>query len=144
MVTIRQILHRVVVRPLKTTFATSLGAKTAATSVLVKVVLSDGSAARGEVPTSFAMPHETPEAIKHILVEARKALGGVPIDDYPRALAAFRGAGLEPIPSVSAARSEAEPAPALGIVPNPGSLQASTNVLREVLALAYYGVRGWR
>jgi L-alanine-DL-glutamate epimerase-like enolase superfamily enzyme len=90
MVTIRQILHRVVVRPMKTTFATSLGAKTAATSVLVKVVLSDGSAGRGEVPTSFVMPHETPEAIKHILVEARKALGGVPIDDYPPALAAFR------------------------------------------------------
>ncbi len=60
-----------------------------------------------------------------------------------RALAAFRGAGLEPIPSVSAQRSEAEPAPALGIIPNPGSLQASTAVLREVLALAYYGVRGW-
>src|ERR1035437_1402905 len=87
---IQRLSHRVVVRPMKTTFATSLGAKKAATSVLVKVSLSDGCEGLGEVPTSFVMPHETPAAISAILDEAREIFTDNAIDDYPQILARLR------------------------------------------------------
>jgi L-alanine-DL-glutamate epimerase-like enolase superfamily enzyme len=87
---IKRLSHRVVVRPMKTTFATSLGAKKAATSVLVKVSLSDGREGLGEVPTSFVMPHETPAAISAILDEAREMFTGSRINDYPQILARLR------------------------------------------------------
>ncbi len=75
---------------MRTTFATSLGSKRAATSVLVKATLSDGASGWGEVPTSFVMPHETVEAIQGILTESREAFAGVAIEDYPVDLGAFR------------------------------------------------------
>jgi L-alanine-DL-glutamate epimerase-like enolase superfamily enzyme len=78
------------VRPLRTLFRTSLGSKSAATSVLVEVTLAGGAKGTGEVPTSFVLPHETPEAIKAVLADARLALTGSPIDDYPAHLAALR------------------------------------------------------
>ena len=87
---IKRLSHRVVVRPMKTTFATSLGAKKAATSVLVKVSLADGREGSGEVPTSFVMPHETPAAISAILDEAGEMFTGNRIDDYPQILARLR------------------------------------------------------
>ncbi|MCY2925571.1 MAG: hypothetical protein NT031_09040 [Planctomycetota bacterium] len=90
MITICDISRRLVVRPMRTTFATSLGSKRAATSGLVTATLSDGTVGRGEVPTSFVMPHETVGAIRGILAESREALGGVAIEDYPIALEAFR------------------------------------------------------
>ena len=71
-----------VVRPMKTTFATSLGAKTCATSVIVNVVLDDGTVGIGEVPTSFVLPHETVAAISKILTEERWHLIGLPIEEY--------------------------------------------------------------
>ena len=60
---IERLSLRTVVRPMRTTFATALGAKNAATSVLVTVTLADGRPAVspgagsnrrgiGEVPTS--------------------------------------------------------------------------------------------
>jgi L-alanine-DL-glutamate epimerase-like enolase superfamily enzyme len=75
---------------MRTTFATSLGSKTAITSVLVKVVLAGGAEGVGEVPTSFVMPHETPAAIGAILREARSLLPGAPIGDYARPVADLR------------------------------------------------------
>ena len=90
MTAIRTIQFRTVRRPMKTVFATSLGRKSAATSVLATVVLADGIAATGEVPTSFVMPHETLEAIAAILREAREFFDGVPIDEYSPRLGAFR------------------------------------------------------
>jgi L-Ala-D/L-Glu epimerase len=71
-----------VVRPMKTTFATSLGAKTCATSIIVKVVLDDGNIGIGEAPTSFVLPHETVEAINQILTEERRHLIGLSIEEY--------------------------------------------------------------
>ena len=71
-----------IVRPMKTTFATSLGAKTCATSVIVRVVLDDGAVGTGEVPTSFVLPHETATAISKILAEERRHLVGLPIEEY--------------------------------------------------------------
>ena len=88
---IRQIRYRQVTRAMRTVFATSLGRKSVATSVLVKVILTDGEQGEGEVPTSFVLPHETPEAIKSILDQAARELAGAAIDDYPDRLARLRG-----------------------------------------------------
>ena len=89
-VRIQKVLFRQVRRPMKTLFATALGQKKAAVSVLVTVVLEDGSQGTGEVPTSFVLPHETPEAIKAILREARAFFAGVPYDDCGGRFDAFR------------------------------------------------------
>jgi L-alanine-DL-glutamate epimerase-like enolase superfamily enzyme len=78
------------VRPLRTLFATSRGKKSVATSVLVKVVLGDGTVGLGEAPTSFNMPYETLPVIHATLRQARTRLAGVSIDDYPAWLAKFR------------------------------------------------------
>ena len=90
MSTIRDIRFRKTVRPMRTTFATALGSKSAATSVLVKVTLDDGSEGVGEVPTSFVLRHETVPAIKSILRETRDELIALPIEECPRRIEAFR------------------------------------------------------
>jgi L-alanine-DL-glutamate epimerase-like enolase superfamily enzyme len=81
---------KTVCRPLKTTFATSLGSKTVATSVLVAVGLAGGARGLGEVPTSFVLKHETPQAIGDILSRARPMLLGLPIGEYQAVLASLR------------------------------------------------------
>ncbi len=91
MSTITRVRFRKVVRPLRTVFRTSLGSKSMATSVIVEASLSGGAKGVGEVPTSFVVPHETPEAIKAVLADARSRLKGMRIDDYPSALAELRG-----------------------------------------------------
>jgi len=65
----------VVVKEMRTTFATSLGSKTRATSVIVKITLDDGAVGVGEVPTSFVFPDETAERIKEILGSVKYAVG---------------------------------------------------------------------
>lgn len=75
---------------MKTMFATSLGSKAAATSMMVDVTLSDGSTGLGETPTSFSLPHETVAAISEILNEARNELTGMPIDAYPQKVSELR------------------------------------------------------
>ncbi len=56
---IEKIHFREVIRPLRTTFSTSLGQKHFMKSVIVKVVLEDGSSGLGECPTSFVLKEET-------------------------------------------------------------------------------------
>ena len=87
---VRQIHYRKITRPTRTVFATSLGSKSTITSVLVEAALDDGVSGIGEVPTSFSFPHETPEAIKRVLREARSVMRNMPIEDYPSALAGLR------------------------------------------------------
>jgi uncharacterized SAM-binding protein YcdF (DUF218 family) len=60
-----------------------------------------------------------------------------------RALASFRAVGLEPIPSVSAQQTSASGGGLRALLPSPDALTDSTIVLREYLALAYYGLRSW-
>jgi len=60
-----------------------------------------------------------------------------------RALASFRAVGLEPIPSVSAQQTNATEGSLRAFLPSPDALTASKIVLREYLALAYYGIRSW-
>jgi len=83
MATIQNITCRTIVRPMRTTFATARGSKTCATSVVVNVTCEDGSTGIGEVPTSFVVPHETPEIIKRHIRRAAKWLHGNSIDQWP-------------------------------------------------------------
>ena len=70
------------VKEMRTTFATSLGSKTRATSVIVKVTLDDGAVGLGEVPTSFVFPDETAEKIKQILGGVKRYALGMEIGEY--------------------------------------------------------------
>ena len=79
---IEQVRFARVVRPMKTLFATSLGRKSAATSVLVKVTLDSGAVGVGEAPTSFALKHETVPAIARVLRAVRGELIDLSIEDY--------------------------------------------------------------
>lgn len=82
MAAIINITWKTVVRPMRTTFATSLGSKTCATSVIVKVQCKNGSVGVGEVPTSFVLPHETVKAIRAVLTDVKPFLLGKSVQDY--------------------------------------------------------------
>lgn len=82
MTTIQTIHGQCVVRPMRTTFATACGSKTSATSIIVKVTCSDGTTGVGEVPTSFVVPDETPDTIKHTIHQAKKLLYGCPVEQW--------------------------------------------------------------
>lgn len=78
---IKTIRFHEIVRPLKTTFSTSLGKKDVIKSVIVKVTLKDGSYGIGECPTSFALKAETIPAIKGVLREVSSLLLDTPIEE---------------------------------------------------------------
>lgn len=79
---IKAVLAREVVRPLRTTFSTSLGQKQFIHNMLVTVILDDGRKGTGEVPTSFAFKDETLPVIIGTLRAASKRMKGVSIGDY--------------------------------------------------------------
>ncbi|OPY02439.1 MAG: L-Ala-D/L-Glu epimerase [Syntrophorhabdus sp. PtaB.Bin184] len=81
---------REVVRPLKTTFSTSLGHKSAMRSVIVEVRLGDGSLGLGECATSFILPHETVDRIRGIIEEERPFLTGKRAAHFPIIAAELR------------------------------------------------------
>ena len=78
---IRGIHLREVVRPLRVTFATSLGGKDVMRSIIVRVVLEDGSEGLGESPTSAAFPHETIPAMRSLLAGWARDLKGITARD---------------------------------------------------------------
>ena len=90
MARIEDIRFREVVRPLRTTFSTSLGKKEHLHNVIVQVKLADGSTGMGEVPTSFSFPHETVDVIRQVLHRVRLSLKGAEIEDYGRWVDSFR------------------------------------------------------
>jgi L-Ala-D/L-Glu epimerase len=90
MAAIINITWKTVIRPMRTTFATSLGSKTCATSVIVNVKCRDNSVGIGEVPTSFVLPHETVKAIQIILAEAKLSLLGKAVGDFAKLTARLR------------------------------------------------------
>lgn len=67
---------------MRTTFATARGSKTCATSVIIAVTCNDGTTGVGEVPTSFVVPHETTDAIKQTIRQAKSILYHQPISDW--------------------------------------------------------------
>jgi L-alanine-DL-glutamate epimerase-like enolase superfamily enzyme len=90
MTAITNITWKTVIRPMRTTFATSLGSKTCATSVIISVHCGDGSIGVGETPTSFVLPNETVKAIVMVLAEIKPLLCGQPIDDHPAVIQRLR------------------------------------------------------
>ena len=82
MTTIKNIICKTIVRPMRTTFATARGSKTCATSVIIHVACDDGSTGIGEVPTSFVVPQETTEVIIRHIRRAVKWLRGENIDEW--------------------------------------------------------------
>jgi L-alanine-DL-glutamate epimerase-like enolase superfamily enzyme len=82
MAAITNITWKTIARPMRTTFATSLGSKTCVTSVIVTVACNDGSVGIGEIPTSFVLPHENVNAIRKVLVETKPLLLGKSVDEY--------------------------------------------------------------
>lgn len=61
----------------------------------------------------------------------------------PRAMAVFRHAGLNPIPSPAPDSTDAGSGQIQGLLPSLDALHQSQLAIREILGLAYYGVRGW-
>lgn len=87
---IRELRWTRVVRPLRTSFSTSLGTKERLFSVLVQAVLEDGRYGLGEIPTSFTYPEQGARLITRVLHEARRRLKGVPVEAYDRYVASLR------------------------------------------------------
>lgn len=61
----------------------------------------------------------------------------------PRAMGVFRHAGLDPIPSPAPEQSDANHGAVGGFLPSLDALRTSQVAVREILGLAYYGMRGW-
>lgn len=87
---IRGVTYREVVRPLRTTFSTSLGSKKVMSSVMVRVCLNDGSVGIGECPTSLAIADETVPAIKSVIKEIIPFLKKRSAGDYTEVIPVLR------------------------------------------------------
>lgn len=87
---IHSISFHEVIRPLKITFATSLGKKDIIKSVIVKIMLDSGHSGIGECPTSLALKDENTTLIKGLLAETSKILTNKPIDEYNKVLKILR------------------------------------------------------
>lgn len=81
---------REVERPLRTTFATSLGRKQRIHNVVITVVLEDGRSASAEVATSIAFKGETVPVIKEVAGEASRRLNGADIGDHDELVKSLR------------------------------------------------------
>jgi uncharacterized SAM-binding protein YcdF (DUF218 family) len=60
-----------------------------------------------------------------------------------RAYFSFLEQGVEPIPAISAPRSETSSFSSTSVVPDLGALAVSQSALREWMGLIYYTLRGW-
>jgi L-alanine-DL-glutamate epimerase-like enolase superfamily enzyme len=89
---IKEIRFREAARPLRTTFATSLGSRQQLRSIIVKATLDDGAEGAGEAPTSASFKDETVEAIGRVLQEGCFRLKGVKIDEAAERLVALKAA----------------------------------------------------
>jgi L-Ala-D/L-Glu epimerase len=87
---IESIHFKDIVRPLRTTFSTSLGQKDVMKSVIVKIRLKDGSVGLSECPTSFVLREETIPAIKGIIREVAPEVKGLPVDRYSEPIEKLR------------------------------------------------------
>ncbi|MFA7465355.1 MAG: enolase C-terminal domain-like protein [Syntrophales bacterium] len=87
---IAEISCRRIRRVLKTRFATALGSKSFLNSVMVRIELKSGMHGEGEIPTSFAVPRETIEAIEEGVRKANFFLANSDISEYPDRIGEFR------------------------------------------------------
>jgi len=79
---IQSVRFKKIVRPLRTTFSTSLGAKDVMQRIIIKIILRDGSQGIGECPTSFALKDETIDVISDVIRDVTQRLKGLPIEAY--------------------------------------------------------------
>jgi L-alanine-DL-glutamate epimerase-like enolase superfamily enzyme len=87
---IKHIRFYEVVKPLRTTFSTSLGRKDVIKSILIRVTLKDGTCGIGECPTSFTLKDETISAIKRILEKVSPVFFDMPVDSCDDKIEQFR------------------------------------------------------
>ncbi|HNY69428.1 MAG TPA: enolase C-terminal domain-like protein [Syntrophorhabdus sp.] len=90
MSTIRDISFRSVVRPLRVVFATAQGKKRLMQSIIVRVVLTDGSTGLGECPTSISLNRESTDVVCSMLHEMKQQFQGIPIQHYEPVIRRFR------------------------------------------------------
>lgn len=90
MITVKSVHFRKITRPLKITFATSLGEKNCINSIIVTVHLSNGLSGSGECPTSFTMKQETIENICRIVSHSSALLKDTEIASYEAPLKRIR------------------------------------------------------
>jgi L-alanine-DL-glutamate epimerase-like enolase superfamily enzyme len=90
MTTVKDIYFREITRPLRVTFATAKGQKDVMRSVIIRVILADGSSGLGECPTSISLSKETIPVIKTILNEVRRKIKDMPIDEYDSVIEQLR------------------------------------------------------
>jgi len=90
MITIKNIYFYEVIRPLRVVFATAKGKKNAMSSIIVHVVLTDGSSGFGECPTSISLSKEAIPVMKNVLIQLRSNLIGLPVEEYVTAIRLFR------------------------------------------------------
>jgi len=87
---IKSVRFEKIVRPLRTTFSTSLGRKDVIKSIILDICLNDGSRGLGECPTSFVLRNESIETIEKIIREVAPQLKNRPIEMYNEILDEFR------------------------------------------------------
>ena len=90
MATIKKILVYPICKPLKIPFATSLGKKTFIKSVLVKTILNNNYYGIGEIPTSFAIKHETVNVIQEVLQQIIPKIVNTNIEYYQEIISYLR------------------------------------------------------
>jgi uncharacterized SAM-binding protein YcdF (DUF218 family) len=88
--------------------------------------------------------HDHPRTLRPILEEhhVRQFVVVTSRQHMRRALAVFRAAGFDPVPSISPLRSDQLDLPPL-LLPNDESLMLSNQALYDYVALADYWWRGW-
>ncbi len=87
---IKSVRFEKIVRPLRTTFSTSLGRKDVIKSIILDIRLNDGSRGFGECPTSFVLRNESIETIEKIIHEVAPRLKNRPIEMYETMLDEYR------------------------------------------------------
>jgi L-Ala-D/L-Glu epimerase len=89
---VKDIHLREIARPLRVTFATSLGRKETMRSLIVRVSLGDGSVGLGECPTSAAFGKETIPVVRSLLASWAQGARGMDIEDWAEKSALLRRA----------------------------------------------------
>jgi L-alanine-DL-glutamate epimerase-like enolase superfamily enzyme len=90
---IKKIVFEEIVKPLRTTFSTSLGSKDSIRSMIIKVALDDREedcVSLGEVPTSFVLKHETIPVIGQTLEKVTKRFIGMSVEEYESQIPVLR------------------------------------------------------
>lgn len=90
MSTIKDIHRQEIARPLRVRFATAQGCKDMMKSIIVTVILDDGSTGLGECVTSLSLTNESIPAMQNLFSQIITRICGTPIDDYEPLISQLR------------------------------------------------------